>query len=205
MVATGPPGVFSHDVPNKSEAFVIISIIFIVITTFFFAFRQGWRWAHRQRGWDDVMAAAAYIILVIQTVFGGVAAHYGFGKHRQDILPTYSKALEFFFLYQICYKLLGGFTKLTFCFLYLRIFNQKGFQRLVIGVAAIVAAGSLVFAIVTVFQCTPVRRAWNHKIPGHCINNSRFWYSHAAFNTFWDIVVSEASPFTKAIDILTSN
>ena len=198
MVVTGPPGVFSHDVPNKSEAFVIISIIFIVITTFFFAFRQGWRWAHRQRGWDDAMAAAAYTILVVQTVLGGMAAHNGFGKHRKDILPTYSKALQYFYLYQICYKLLGGFTKLTFCFLYLRIFNQKGFKRVVMGVAAIVAAGSLAFAIVTVFQCTPVPRAWDRKVPGHCINNARFWYSHAAFNTFWDIVVSEAQLITRS-------
>ncbi|KAK5137846.1 hypothetical protein LTR08_006614 [Meristemomyces frigidus] len=189
MAAAGTPGVFSHSVPNKSAAFIIVSIIFIIITTLFFAFRQGWRWAHRQRGWDDAMAAAAYIILVIQTVFGGVAAHYGFGKHRKDIMPTYTEALKFFFLYQICYKLLGGFTKLTFCFLYLRIFNQKPFKRLVITVASIVAAGSLAFAIATVFQCTPVHRAWDHRIPGHCTNNSAFWYSHAAFNTFWDIVI----------------
>ena len=202
MAAASTPGVFSHSVPNKSAAFVIISIIFIAITTFFFAFRQGWRWAHRQRGWDDAMAAAAYIILVIQTVFGFVAAGYGFGKHREDIMPTYSKALKYFYLYQICYKLLGGFTKLTFCFLYLRIFNQKSFQRLVMTVATIVAAGSLVFAIVTVFQCTPVDRAWDRKVAGHCINNSRFWYSHAAFNTFWDIVVSSESPRNSTIGML---
>ncbi|KAK4546547.1 hypothetical protein LTR36_001764 [Oleoguttula mirabilis] len=188
-MAAGEPSVFTHSVPNRSTAFISISIVFLIVTTGFFAFRQGWRWAHRQRGLDDAMAACAYIILVIQTVFGGVAAHYGFGKHIAVIKPTYTDAMFYFYLYQICYKLLGGFTKLTFCFLYLRIFNQKGFHRLVIAVAAIVAAGSVAFALVTVFQCLPVHHTWNRKTPGTCINNTAFWYSHAAFNTFWDIVI----------------
>jgi len=55
--------------------------------------------------------------------------------------------------------------------------------------AIIVSLGSLAFALGTVFQCLPVHRAWYRRIPGHCISNTAFWYSHAAFNTFWDIVV----------------
>lgn len=98
-------------------------------------------------------------------------------------------ASQFFYLYQICYKLLGGFTKLTFCFLYLRIFNQKWFHRLVIAIATTVAAGSLAYAFGTVFTCSPVDKAWDRKIPGTCTSNVRFWFSHAAFNTFFDIVI----------------
>lgn len=182
--------VWTDKIPNRSPEFIIVSLVFIIITTGFFAFRQGWRWAHRQRGWDDLMAAIAYAILVIETVFGGVAAHYGFGKHFKQIESTAHEALMYFYLYQICYKLLGGFTKLTFCFLYLRIFNQKRFHALVIAVMAIVAVGSLAFAIGTVFQCTPVHRAWDRSLPGTCIDNTAFWYTHAAFNSFMDIVVS---------------
>lgn len=96
---------------------------------------------------------------------------------------------QYFYLYQICYKLLGGFTKLTFCFLYLRIFNQRWFHKLVITVATIVALGSLAFTLGTVFQCTPVHRAWDRTVPGHCTSNMAFWFSHAAFNSFFDIVV----------------
>lgn len=85
--------------------------------------------------------------------------------------------------------MLGGFTKLTFCFLYLRIFPQKYFNRLIIAIAAIIAVGSLAFTIGTIFQCVPVQKAWNRAMPGNCTNNTGFWYSHAAFNTFMDIVV----------------
>lgn len=202
-MAAQEPGVFTDDVPNRTTALVIISIVFLILTTAFFAFRQGWRWAHRQRGMDDIMAACAYVLLVIMTVFGGISAHYGFGKHRKDIVATFPKAMEWFYLYQICYKLIGGFTKLTFCFLYLRIFNQKTFQRITYGVMVIVAAGSLAFAIGTVFQCSPVHRAWDRRVKGYCISNEAFWYSHAAFNTFWDIVVSDI--LTSTVTTLAHN
>lgn len=125
----------------------------------------------------------------MQTVLGCVAAHYGFGKMHKDIKPTYPDAMMYFFIYQICYKMLGGFTKLTFCFLYLRIFNQRWFHKLVIAVATIVALGSLAFTLGTVFQCTPIHRAWDRTISGHCTSNTAFWFSHAAFNSFFDIVV----------------
>ncbi|KAI7083978.1 hypothetical protein KC356_g7130 [Hortaea werneckii] len=182
--------VFASSIPNRAPAFVIISIVFLILTTAFFAFRQGWRWAHRQHGMDDVMAACAYATLLIMTVFGGIATHYGFGKHREDIVSTFPEAMKYFYLYQICYKLIGAFTKLTFCFLYLRIFNnQKTFHRITYAVMAIVAIGSLAFTIGTIFQCLPVHRAWDRRVRGTCISNVAFWYSHAAFNTFFDIVV----------------
>ncbi|KAI6832015.1 hypothetical protein KC332_g5689 [Hortaea werneckii] len=182
--------VFSSDIPNRAPALIIISIVFLILTTAFFAFRQGWRWAHRQRGMDDVMAACAYTTLLIMTVFGGMATHYGFGKHRDDIVPTFPEAMKYFYLYQICYKLIGAFTKLTFCFLYLRIFNdQTLFHYITYAVMAIVTVGSLAFTLGTIFQCLPVHRAWDRRVRGTCISNVAFWYSHAAFNTFFDIVV----------------
>ncbi|TKA58219.1 hypothetical protein B0A55_12205, partial [Friedmanniomyces simplex] len=189
MSPPGEPGVWSNSVPNRSPTLVIVSIVFLIITTAIFTFRQGWRWAHRQRGADDLMAACAYAVLLIQTVFGGIAVHYGFGKHKDVIQPTLSRALLYFYLYQICYKLLGGFTKLTFCALYLRIFSQRSFNKLVIAVSVTVATGSMAFALGTIFQCAPVHRAWDRKVPGHCENNEAFWYSHAAFNIFFDLVV----------------
>ncbi|QIX01268.1 hypothetical protein AMS68_006785 [Peltaster fructicola] len=182
-------GIWDDSVPNQSPKLVIVSIVFFIISSLVMLVRFAWRWAHQQRGWDDLMALCAYAILLIMTVFGFIAADYGFGKPSQYIMSTLPEALEYFYLYQICYKLLGGFTKLTFCFLYLRIFPQKSFNRLIIAVAVIIATGTFAFTIGTVFQCTPVERAWNHNIPGTCTSNTGFWYSHAAFNTFMDIVV----------------
>lgn len=184
------PGVWTHDIPNRSPAFIFVTIVLLALTTLFFGFRQGWRWQHRQRGLDDVMAAAAYTVLVAESIMGCISAHYGFGKHLKDIRPEAKTALKYFYVYQILYKLLVGFTRLTFCALYLRIFNRKGVHRLIWVVSGTVASGSVAFALGTVFQCKPIHRAWDRQVHGTCINNTAFWYTHAAFNTFWDIVVS---------------
>jgi hypothetical protein len=176
-------------VPNQSPALIIISCLFLFATTLFFTARLLWRLLHHQRGWDDLFATAAFVTLIIQTAFGGMAAHYGFGKHRLNIQQTFKQAMFYFYLYQICYKLLGGFTKLTFCALYWRIFDRKNFRWMVGATATITAMGTLAFTIGTVFQCTPVKRAWDRQVAGTCTSNKEFWYSHAAFNTFMDIIV----------------
>nr|OQO31414.1 hypothetical protein B0A51_02204 [Rachicladosporium sp. CCFEE 5018] len=188
-MAPEPPSIWTTSIPNESPRLVIVCIVFLLLTTAVVSVRFSWRWVHRQRGLDDVMCLCAYTLLLLATIFAGVSAHYGFGKHMRDIQPTSSKAVQFFYLYQICYKLLGMFTKLTFCFLYLRIFNQKWFHRLVKSIASIIVLGSLAFTLATVFTCIPVHKFWNRKIPGRCTNNTAFWFSHAAFNTFFDVVI----------------
>lgn len=41
----------------------------------------------------------------------------------------------------------------------------------------------------TIFQCTPVPRAWNKAIPGTCINNEYFWYANAGFSIATDLII----------------
>lgn len=185
-----PDSLEASSIQSQTSTLVIVSTVFLVITTAFFVTRLIWRSIHQQRGWDDLMATLAYITLVIQSSFGYMSAHYGFGKHRVDIPRTFSKAMFWFWLYQICYKLIGGFTKLNFCFLYWRIFSSsKNFQRLVLTVGGVIAAGTLAFTFATVFQCIPIERNWNRAIPGTCNNLMAFWFSHSAFNTLMDLVV----------------
>ncbi|EME45489.1 hypothetical protein DOTSEDRAFT_110929, partial [Dothistroma septosporum NZE10] len=178
------------DVPNQTTSFIIVSTIFLLITTAFFATRLLWRFKHKQRGWDDLMAALAYITLVIMTAFGYTSAQYGFGKHRLNILPTFTTAMFWFYMYQTCYKIIGGLTKLCLCMLYLRLFDAKRiFCKIVILNAGIIVAGTVAFTFGTIFQCTPIKRNWDRRVDGDCINFAAFWYSHAVFNTVMDIVV----------------
>lgn len=84
---------------------------------------------------------------------------------------------------------MGCFTKLSFLFLYLRIFQQKNFQILAWTVMGVVVCGSTAFGIATILQCTPIQRAWDKSIPGTCINFKAFWYTHSCFNAFFDILI----------------
>ncbi|KAK4502811.1 hypothetical protein PRZ48_006237 [Zasmidium cellare] len=184
-------------IPNKTPLLLIVSTVFLTLSTLFFATRLIYRHATHQRGWDDLMALLAYLTLVIQTAFLYASCTHGFGKHRANLPPQeFSTAVFYFYLYQICYKMIGGFTKLNFCFLYVRIFGREEvFTRIVHWNTAIIAAGSVAFTVGTIFQCMPIKYNWDNRGDGYCISNLGFWYSHAGFNTLMDIVFFELMIF----------
>ncbi|KAK6951589.1 hypothetical protein Daesc_006111 [Daldinia eschscholtzii] len=41
----------------------------------------------------------------------------------------------------------------------------------------------------SIWQCTPVRRAWDKSVPGTCISITRNWYSNAGFSIATDIMI----------------
>ena len=186
------PGLWSTAVPNRSPALVIISTILFLLATSFFAARLVWRYKTRQRGWDDVMAAAAWTILLIQTIFEDMAAQKGFGKHEKDIPSTFPAAMMYFYLFWICFILLSTLTKLAFCCLYLRAFSgHQKIRNVVKLVTLIVVMGGIAFAFGTIWQCVPVQAFWHNNIKGSaCIDKTAFFYSQAAFNTMMDLIVS---------------
>jgi hypothetical protein len=198
-------GLWDTHVPNKSIALVLISIVLTLVTTAFFVFRQAWRWINGQRGWDDLLATGGYVNLVIITILGCVSGGYGFGKHASDLSrPDLVNAMFYFYLYQIGYKMLGGFTKLTFCLLYLRLFgHDRRIRYFLWTVMVIVGLGSLVMVFPTIWQCKPVRRAWDKSVPGTCVNNMIFWYFHATWNILWDIVVRTCAQVQRLGLLLT--
>ena len=117
---------------------------------------------------------------------GCQAIHYGFGKHGKDIKPSggnVTLALQYFFLFQIFYKLVLGFNKMSFLLLYHRIFQQKTFRVICKCTIGVVLAGTGSMLIVTVFQCIPVSKSWNKHETGHCVSNAGFRWAWASYNT----------------------
>lgn len=44
--------------------------------------------------------------------------------------------------------------------------------------------------VATIFQCSPVRLAFDKSITdGHCIDNAKFWYANAAFSIATDLII----------------
>ncbi|KAF2768612.1 hypothetical protein EJ03DRAFT_328099 [Teratosphaeria nubilosa] len=192
--------IWDNTIPNRSGTIVIVAIVFVLLASIVFYFRLTWRWAHGLHGLDDLMCLFAYLTLAVETTIVCVAAYYGFGRHRPFIEATLLKASFCFYIYQIFYKILGMFTKLTFLVMYLRIFGtreNKKFRIFTWCMVGVVSVGSLVFAVVSVWQCTPVKRAWDKSVSGHCVDNMAFWYSHAGWNTACDCVVSTATVQTS--------
>lgn len=52
-----------------------------------------------------------------------------------------------------------------------------------------VAVYAIASVTATIFQCTPVRRAFNKALPGTCIDNGKFWYANAGFSIATDLLI----------------
>lgn len=87
------------------------------------------------------------------------------------------------------YKFVLCLNKLSFLFLYMRLFPTPKFRIVCLASIAIVAGGTLGFVVATIMQCIPIEKYWERPLPGHCVDNMAFRWSWAPFNTILDIWV----------------
>lgn len=80
-------------------------------------------------------------------------------------------------------------TKMSILMLYLRIFIQRWFRIICYVLLVIISSYMVAAFFASVFQCTPVARAWNKTIPGACINITTNWYANAGFSIATDIII----------------
>ena len=41
----------------------------------------------------------------------------------------------------------------------------------------------------SVFECNPIHKVWDRRIPGSCFDLGASWYAYAAFNTICDLII----------------
>ncbi|KAJ5956964.1 hypothetical protein N7501_011243 [Penicillium viridicatum] len=183
----------SKNAPGPSRAFEIQvpCIVFLVTTPAFVAIRL-WSRAKSKSGlgWDDWTILVSSMFAVIVMAFMLAACTYGFGQHIANITtPHRLMTMKLFFVSQAFYKLTMNMTKMSILMLYLRIFIQRWF-RITCYVLLVIITSYMVGAFfASVFQCTPVARAWNKAIPGSCIDITTNWYANAGFSIATDIII----------------
>lgn len=102
---------------------------------------------------------------------------------------SFANLYQLFFISQAFYKLTMNLTKMSILLLYLRIFIQKWF-RIICHVLLVIITSYMVAAfLASVFQCTPVPRAWDKTIAGKCIDITTNWYANAGFSIATDIII----------------
>ncbi|KAI1851326.1 hypothetical protein JX266_003401 [Neoarthrinium moseri] len=183
----------SGNIPGPSRALEIQvpCIVFLVVTPAF----VGMRFLARVKskagfGWDDWTSLASAIFAIIVMAFMLAACSYGFGQHMANLSPANKiMTLKMFFVSQIFYKLTINTTKISILLLYLRIFVQRWFRTACYVLSSIIAAYMIAAFFASVFQCTPVARAWNKTIPGTCISITTNWYANASFSIATDFSI----------------
>ncbi|KAG5290871.1 CFEM domain-containing protein [Histoplasma capsulatum G186AR] len=143
-------------------------------------------------GMDDVMIIVAMIFAIPFTVFSVFIANAGLGKDIWHVdFDDITKVLYIYYWDEWIYFSAIVPTKMSLHFFYLRIFPKKSFRIAIYIVMGITLAYGIVFILVSVFQCSPIKTAWlrwDGTAPGHCNNINLQGWTSAAINIVLDFV-----------------
>ena len=100
-----------------------------------------------------------------------VQVNYGLGQHRSRISPVrYLKYLKYDFLDwpQVFAVLLV--TKISICLFLLRLSQFNRLRDLLYGLIGLLILTHIPLFFIYVFQCDPVRKAWDRQADGKCMS-----------------------------------
>lgn len=131
-------------------------------------------WIVRNVGFDDYTIICAAFGIIISTGLVIVEVHYGFGRHKSVL--TQWQFIEFMkYSYgewiQTFQTLM--FNKISICFFLLRIPVERYFIRPIQVAIVFLIITNIVLTLVWIFQCKPIARAWDTRIPGSCLSTGQ--------------------------------
>ncbi|KAH8589763.1 hypothetical protein B0O99DRAFT_472010, partial [Bisporella sp. PMI_857] len=175
---------------NTQSNLRLTNITLVILAGIFVGLRFISRWKKRAYiGIDDYFILLAYVS--IHLIAENLAViHYGLGVHAAaldfDQLIAVGKSLLAF---ECIYVTTVALTKVSLLFMYYRLFpiDNMRIGCWILGVLSICWCISII--MVSIFQCTPISKAWNPTIPGHCINLKGSFIGNAVPNILTDIAI----------------
>ncbi|RDW75402.1 hypothetical protein BP6252_06544 [Coleophoma cylindrospora] len=166
-------------------------VIFVILAVIFVILRFISRYMKRIGfGIDDYTLFMALIFLFIAAALNFMGLSYGVGKHSSDLsfdsLVSFGKTLLAF---ECVYVTSLAITKCSLLIMYCRIFPVYSIKlgAYMLGFLAISWATSII--MVSIFQCTPIAKAWNSHLVGHCINLRASFIGNAVPNILTDVAI----------------
>ncbi|PVH68152.1 hypothetical protein DL98DRAFT_662305 [Cadophora sp. DSE1049] len=176
---------------NKQSNLRSTNITLVILAGFFVGLRFLSRWKkHAYIGIDDYFILLAYAALLSLLSAGLLMIHYGLGVHAAaldfDQLVAVGKGLLAF---ECIYVTTVALTKVSLLLMYYRIFpiDSMRISCWILGTLSVCWCISII--MVSIFQCTPIAKAWNPTIPGHCINLKGSFIGNAVPNILTDVAI----------------
>ncbi|KAL7624885.1 hypothetical protein AAE478_004099 [Parahypoxylon ruwenzoriense] len=178
-------------VDNNAVDIQVPCIVFFALSPIFLAIRITSRVKTRSGlGWDDWMIIISWIYAQVVSGLLIAACAHGFGEHIYNISPENRiLTLKLFYIAQVFYKFTLNLTKASILLLYLRIFLQKWFRISCYVLLGIILGYMLATTAASIWQCNPIRRAWDRSVPGTCISITGNWYANAGFSIATDVII----------------
>ncbi|KAK1984570.1 CFEM domain-containing protein [Colletotrichum cereale] len=142
-------------------------------------------------GWDDTTIMVAYVAFTIFTPAGFLSAKTGAGRDVWYLTPEQiTRGLKTFFALTFLYMLGLAFVKASILFLYLRVFPDQRFRRVVWYTQAFNLVLYIAFLSASLASCRPLHHVWDGwtgETEGKCFNVNASGLAHAALNLALDV------------------
>ncbi|KIX05878.1 uncharacterized protein Z518_03851 [Rhinocladiella mackenziei CBS 650.93] len=174
----------------------ILNIVFIAVTSVIIIVRLIVRaFVVKHVTVDDYLMVAAGLFDTAFSVMAIVGIRYGLGKHIWDLpqdvqtIERTKNVIQTLWTCQIMYVTALMLVKISIVVSYIRVFPTTTFRRIMYALAAAIVSVWICSILVTIFQCHPVRGAWDFTLPRDCLPIVRFYYFTTAFSIFTDFLL----------------
>ncbi|KAE8137998.1 hypothetical protein BDV38DRAFT_282606 [Aspergillus pseudotamarii] len=151
-------------------------------------------WTVRKLWWDDWMHILAGVFAIPLSIFGNFCVSQGFGRHLYDIkVESLTQITDLYFWWYMCqvfWPFTVFFVKMSILLLYLRIFPIALFRRVNFLCIGFLIASFLVTTPMAIWQCRPLRAAWDYDIDNaRCLNIASVAYANASLNIITEVLI----------------
>ncbi|MCJ1312094.1 hypothetical protein MMC25_005768 [Agyrium rufum] len=141
-------------------------------------------------GADDYFILAGAISTIVTAGLWGWGVRNGIGRHlvfldQNEIRNTF---LAFYVIFQT-YGVALTLIKISILLFYRKIFSTAKFRVRVNIVATFALLWMVTNAGLAIFQCSPIRKAWDVTVPGHCIDPLHYIIGVHVWNLVLDIII----------------
>ncbi|KAJ5099809.1 hypothetical protein N7532_006810 [Penicillium argentinense] len=150
-------------------------------------------------GVDDILIVIAMIFAIAMVVVTTYATEvWGWNRHIWDVPTTWlSTVQKLNLVFQIMFSISSSVTKISLMWFCRRLLgagkgNFKAYNFAFIGSMIFVGVCCLVFTLLSIFQCSPIKAYWeiSPKYEYKCANDGKIVFSASVINIFTDFLAT---------------
>ncbi|KAL8677442.1 MAG: hypothetical protein Q9186_006128 [Xanthomendoza sp. 1 TL-2023] len=157
---------------NLGPVFSAVDIVAFTLSTALVILRLGTRvFITRNPGWDDATILLAQAITGVGKGLVVTEVSYGLGQHRSQLSKgKYQHYLKFDFLDWAQFFTALLVTKISICLFLLRLSQFNRLRAILYGLIGFLVITHIPLFFIYVFQCSPIRKAWDRESVGKCLS-----------------------------------
>ncbi|KAJ5772747.1 hypothetical protein N7457_007643 [Penicillium paradoxum] len=184
MPALNPHESFQASWQAGTITMTILAVLFVILR-----FLARWKKSLKP-GWDDYLIVVALVPFFALVGVMLTSVHYGMGLHSEILPPENTMMIaKLLVVFECFYVTTIAVTKASILLMYSRIFPTREIKIACIVLGSLSVAWAIAIILVSIFQCTPIARAWDVSIPGHCIDLKGSFIGNAVPNVVTDILM----------------